>query len=48
MITLLLLAIGALIIEIFWSPRIEITREKEVLLFYSKGYSRYYLKLFKL
>ncbi len=42
------LAILAMLTELCFSPRIEITRKKDVLLFYRKGNTRDYIILFSL
>ena len=42
------LFLGIVVIELKWSPRIEITREKDVFLFYTRKYERIPFYLFTL
>lgn len=43
---LLVLLIIALFIELFYTPRIGVTRNKDVLLWFNWGHNRQYIKLF--
>ncbi len=44
----MLILIGLLFVELQWSPRIEITREKDIYLFYTKKAERIPIYLFTL
>jgi hypothetical protein len=45
MINLLIIIVLILLIKIIWNPKIDITMEKEVLLWYGSSNNRKYIKL---